>query len=340
MKINSHISLKKHNTFGIDARAEYFCDIMSVAGLQELLKSDLYHTVSHRVLGGGSNVLLTKPELAGITIMINILGVNVVEKNKDHVLVECGAGVNWHDFVMQTLDNGWYGLENLALIPGKVGAAPVQNIGAYGRDLSDCFHSLQAVHRDTATVRTFTKSECRFGYRDSVFKNELKDEYVITYVTFELSRTPKVHTQYKTLRQLIEDEGIQNPTPKQVAELVMDIRQSKLPSPETVGSAGSFFKNPIVSGTKGETLLLDFPTMPVYPLPDGRIKLSAAWMIDHCGWRGHVQGNAGTYPHQALVLINKTGKATGAEIWDLAQKIQEDVEQRFGIALEPEVNIW
>jgi UDP-N-acetylmuramate dehydrogenase len=257
----------------------------------------------------------------------------------DVVTIRSGAGERWHDVVTWTVERGWAGLENLALIPGTVGAAPMQNIGAYGIEQASCFRELDAMNVDTGEIKTFTKDECAFGYRVSIFKRELREMYVITSVTYQLSTMPTIHASYKDVAEELTLRGVVHPTIMDIYSSVVAIRTRKLPDPFVIGNAGSFFTNPVVSEQVASTLHAQYPTLPVYPQPDGTRKLAAAWLIDQCGWKGVREGDAGVHAHQALVLVNH-GSADGAQILDLATRIQQSVRDRFGVELEREVNVW
>lgn len=288
------------------------------------------------VLGGGSNVLLTG-DLEGLVLHNQLTGLEVIGEQGDEVLVKVGAGESWHGFVLETLRRGWYGLENLSLIPGSVGASPMQNIGAYGIELEARFHALDAMDVSTGEVRTFEHADCEFGYRESVFKKALKGAYVITHVTFRLSRLPELRLDYGAIREELDREGVQNPMPQDVSDAVIRIRKSKLPDPAVVGNAGSFFKNPVLNEAEFSALKLAHPDVPHYPAPAG-IKVAAGWLIDRAGWKGHDRGTHGVHDRQALVLVHHGG-ASGAELLTLAQDVQRDVADKFGVTLEREVNV-
>jgi UDP-N-acetylmuramate dehydrogenase len=280
-------------------------------------------------------MLLTK-DFEGLVIKLEIKGVHLVHENEDQLLVEVGAGEVWHDLVLHCIQQDWAGLENLSLIPGTVGASPMQNIGAYGVEIKDVFHSLTALHRDTFTVKTFDAAECKFGYRESVFKNELKDQYVITSVTFSLSKTPHFRLDYGAIQDVLLEKGVQQPTLKAVSDAVIHIRESKLPNPKEIGNAGSFFKNPSIPSTQYETLKAQYPSLPGYPSTEG-VKVPAGWLIEQAGWKGKRFGEVGVHAKQALVLVNY-GAGTGEEIKSLSEQIQASILEKFGIALLAEVN--
>ncbi len=335
MKISRHFSLKSFNTFGIDAAAEEYAAIESVAELRELIAANIRPL---RVLGGGSNILLTKnPE--GIIIHNKIDGINIEWEDKHQAVVAAGGGVVWHDLVSWCLSRDLGGVENLSLIPGTVGAAPIQNIGAYGVELKDVFEKLEAVHLGSGELRSFGSAECKFGYRSSIFKIDLAGQYCITKVFLRLSKNPVVNLSYGELKKTLTASGITAPTIHEVSEAVTKIRKSKLPDPKVLGNAGSFFKNPAIPAQQFEELKKQHPKIVAYPLSSDEVKIPAGWLIENCGWKGRRSGNAGCHEKQALVLVN-FGRATGAEIQELAHRIQVSVEAKFGIWLAPEVNIW
>lgn len=336
MRFNENASLQMRNTFGIAARARFLADVYNESQLVNLLNTVTAKRLKVLVLGGGSNVLLSQ-DFDGLVICPQLLGVHCISDNQHQVIIEAAAGENWHQFVQYCVAHGWYGLENLSLIAGSVGAAPVQNIGAYGVELKDNFVSLRAIHRQTATVREFSLAECQFGYRDSVFKSYLKDQYIITAVRFRLSKIAKVSLQYGDIRQELTNQGIDTPTPQQVAQAVIAIRQRKLPNPQHIGNAGSFFKNPVISQAQFATLKQQYPHIVAYPQQQ-EVKLAAGWLIEQAGWKGQSLGQAGVYEKQALVLVNR-GTATGQEVMALAKAIQQSVYDKFGVRLEIEVNI-
>jgi UDP-N-acetylmuramate dehydrogenase len=290
------------------------------------------------ILGGGSNLLLTQ-NLLGLTIKNEIDGIEIMLENEHEVLVKVGGGVVWHQFVLWAVANGLGGIENLSLIPGTVGASPIQNIGAYGVELKDVFHSLDAYDLGTGEPCTFHQEECQFGYRDSVFKRELKGKFFIVNVNFRLQKHPKTNTAYGDIQRILQEWEIAKPTISDVSNAVIHIRQSKLPDPAVIGNAGSFFKNPELEPADFQRFKEKFPEAPNYPQADGRVKLPAGWLIEQAGWKGERIGDAGCHAKQALVLVNY-GEAKGEEILALAEKIQASVLEKFGIALTPEVNIW
>jgi UDP-N-acetylmuramate dehydrogenase len=288
-------------------------------------------------LGGGSNVLFTT-NYEGLIIHNCLKGIDVISENSEHVFVKVASGVIWHDFVLFAIQNNWGGVENLSLIPGSVGAGPMQNIGAYGVELKDTFHELEALHLGTMELKTFSKEECKFGYRESVFKNTFKNQYFISSVTFKLNKNPILNTSYGAISIELGKLGITNPTIKEVSDAVIRIRQSKLPDPKVLGNSGSFFKNPEIEEDQFESLKAEFPTIVGYPTTPGKVKLAAGWLIEQCGWKGKVVGHCGSHKDQALVLVNYGG-ARGKEIYELALTIRQSVKDRFGVYIEPEVNI-
>ena len=335
LEIHRHFPLKKLNTFGIEAVAEVLVVVRSLAVLHEIAQLG---PTPVRVLGGGSNILLTG-DLPGLTIKNEIGGIQIFLENELEVLVKIGGGVVWHDLVLWAVEQGLGGIENLSLIPGTVGAAPIQNIGAYGVELKDVFHSLDAFDLETGEFRSFNLEECRFGYRDSVFKRELKGRFCIVHVYLRLQKSPKTNTAYGDIQRTLAEMGIENPTIRDVSNAVVHIRQSKLPDPAVIGNAGSFFKNPELEAADFQRFSEKFPAAPRYPQPDGRVKIPAGWLIEQAGWKGQRFGDAGCHAKQALVLVNY-GEAKGGDILDLAEKIQASLLEKFGIALTPEVNVW
>lgn len=335
--IQTDVNLAPYNTLHIEARASSFLSVKSSDQLVRFITGSKAEYSDLFVLGGGSNVLFVD-DYDGLVLHVDIKGKEVVEETEDHIDLKIGAGENWHETVCYCVEKGWGGIENLSLIPGTVGAAPIQNIGAYGVELEEVFQSLEAVELSTGDIKSFMKEECRFGYRDSIFKNELKGKYIVTQVTLRLSKKPEVNTSYGAISKELERRNIENPTIRDVSEVVIDIRNSKLPNPDDLGNAGSFFKNPIVSRQKYEHLKMEYPSIPGYELNDIEIKVPAGWLIEKAGLKGKVYGNAGTYKQQALVIVNHGG-ATGKEILELSNKIRITVKNKFGIELVPEVNI-
>lgn len=336
MKIQEHVSLKPYNTFGIEAKARYFVHISTEEELCQVLELENYP--EKFILGGGSNMLLTG-DMDALVIHICLLGKEVVGENGKHTLIRVMAGENWHELVLWSLEKDLGGLENLSLIPGSVGSAPIQNIGAYGVELKDCFVSCEAIDLATREKRIFTLEECEFGYRESFFKQEGKGKYAITSVTLRLTTTEhELRTGYGTISQELRDAGVIHPTIQDISRAVIRIRQNKLPDPAVLGNSGSFFKNPVVGPEKLKALQEEYEQVPFFEISENEIKIPAAWLIDRCGFKGMRVGDAGVHQHQALVLVNH-GAASGKEILDLAIRIQEKVQTQFGIAIQPEVNI-
>ena len=338
MQVLRNTSLLSYNTFGLEATAEALVTVETEAEVAQMLQNKALPR-PFRALGGGSNVLLSG-NVAGTVVKNAIAGEKILSETADEVLIQVGGGTNWHQFVLRTLELGLAGAENLALIPGTVGAAPIQNIGAYGVEVKDILHSVHFMRWDGGgEVLHYSNADCQFGYRDSIFKNALKGAGMVTAVVFRLSRTPLLRTDYGAIKAELERLQIQKPTPKDIAEVVAGIRRSKLPDPAVTGNAGSFFKNPTIPKNNFQALQQHFPDLPHWPAGEDRVKVPAGWLIEHCGWKGHVAGAAGVHPLQALVLINRGG-ATGAQIKALSTAIIASVQERFGIELEREVQEW
>ncbi len=336
MIIHEHFSLKEYNTFGIDAKARYFVEIDSVVALQQILGNSDYPRKI--LLGGGSNMLLTD-DIDALVIHVNLKGIQVVSESSTSVSVKVMAGENWHEMVMWTLENGYGGLENMSLIPGNTGTAPIQNIGAYGVELKDTFISCEAIRITDQQLVSFNKAACEFGYRDSYFKNEGKDKFVITSVIFSLTKNNhKLNTGYGAIEEQLKKNAIANPSIKDISNAVITIRQSKLPDPKVLGNSGSFFKNPLVSNEVFKSFNANYPDAPFYKISDLTYKIPAGWLIEHCGFKGKRYGDAGVHKKQALVLVNY-GNATGQDILNLAARIIEEVQSKFNITINPEVNI-
>jgi UDP-N-acetylmuramate dehydrogenase len=333
LPIEHDISLQQFNTFGIPAHARRYLRVEDPAQLALLTADPALAALPRLVLGGGSNLLITRDEVDSLVLHMALTGKEIVGETGDAILVRARAGENWHGFVQWTLEQGLGGLENMSLIPGTVGASPIQNIGAYGAEVKDLFHSLTAFDFATGTTRTMDAGACRFAYRDSVFKHEGGRDLAVLDVTFALPRAWTPNLRYAELAQALAD--LAAPTPRQVSDAVIAIRRRKLPDPAEIGNAGSFFKNPVVSGEHCARLLESWPNLVHHAQPDGSEKLAAGWLIDQCGWKGKSLGRAGVYPKQALVLVNNGG-ATGEEVLALARAIQADVQERFGVLLEPE----
>ena len=332
--IQTNKNLKEYNTFGISVKAEMFAVFSSIEELKQILS--FRNNKKLLVLGGGSNLLLTK-DFDGLVIKNEIKRFEVIEETASDVIVESGAGENWHEFVLNCIDNGFGGIENLSLIPGSVGASPMQNIGAYGVEIKDVFESLSAYHIASGEIHYFDKTKCEFGYRESIFKNKVKGEYIILTVTFRLTKNPTINSSYGAINEQLKVMGIQEPTIKELSAAVIAIRQSKLPDPKIIGNAGSFFKNPKVEIALLEQIQKNYPDIPNYPAVNGK-KLAAGWLIEKAGWKGKTFGNYGVHKLQALVLVNY-GNCTGQEIFDLSSQIIQDVFEKFGVLLEREVNI-
>jgi UDP-N-acetylmuramate dehydrogenase len=328
-------SLKSLNTFGIEATARYFSRFSSVQELDSIFKE--YKEIPFLIMGGGSNMLLTQ-DFDGIVLRNAIMGKSILEETPDSVLVKIGAGENWHEFVLWAVENEFGGIENMSLIPGSVGASPMQNIGAYGVEIKDVFDHLFAYHIESGETHRFSLDECQFGYRESVFKRKLKNQYVISEVCFQLEKNRKVNTTYGAIKQELENNSVSTPTIRDVSNAVIAIRQSKLPNPAELGNAGSFFKNPVVDVAIADAILEKYPSAPVYPVENGKKKLAAGWLIEQAGWKGKTVGTCGVHKLQALVLVNYGG-STGNQIYDLSTAIISDIQEKFGVTLEREVNI-
>lgn len=334
MYIQQDISLRSYTTFGIEAKTRWFTEVHSVRALQEVLQS--YPDTPKLILGGGSNLLLTQ-DFPGLVIRVTIPGIDIVAEDAEFTFVKAGAGVVWQELVEASLQMGLSGLENLSLIPGSVGASPMQNIGAYGVEIKDVFHALEAVHIETGEIHSFNAADCRFGYRESVFKHDYKGQYVIVSVTYKLSKKPHYQISYGDIQKTLEEMGVTELSSRAISEAVIRIRRSKLPDPAELGNAGSFFKNPEIPVAQYETLKAQYPNLPGYLTTPGQIKVPAGWLIEQAGWKGYREGDAGVHTRQALVLVNY-GQATGEAIKNLAEKIQASVLAKYGIALSAEVN--
>ncbi len=336
MRISRDYSLENYNTFGFPVKAKQFVEVNTEAELKEILQQVYASEIF--LLGGGSNILLTR-DLDSTVLFLNLKGKEVTKTNNNEVHVIAAAGENWHEFVNWCLSQNFGGIENLSLIPGNVGTAPIQNIGAYGVELKDVFVSCEALHIQTLEKKTFLKEDCQFGYRNSVFKNHLKGQYIITSVKFALTKnTHKLHTGYGAIQKELEAQNLKNPSIQDVARAVVSIREQKLPNPKEIGNSGSFFKNPIVDKAAFDLLSSKNPAIPFYKISENSYKIPAGWLIDQCGLKGYREGDAGVHKKQALVLVNY-GNASGKDILSLSRKIQKQVYKRFKIELEPEVNI-
>lgn len=337
MKIIPNHPLKNLNTFGMDVSARYFFEFHSNDEIVSFIKSGRMKEEKIFVLNGGSNILFTK-DFDGLVIRVGTQGIEKTGENEKHVFIRAMAGVNWHELVEYSIDHGYAGLENLSMIPGNVGAAPIQNIGAYGVEQKDLFYKLDAVDLNSGEMITFSKAECEFGYRDSIFKRQYKNRYIVLSVTYQLNKSPNLNTRYGAIENELEKMGIKNPSIKDVSNAVCQIRGSKLPDPKQMGNAGSFFKNPVIDEIQYSLLIEIYPTMVAFPTGDGNVKIAAGWLIDHLGWKGYRKGDAGVCPTQALVLVNY-GNATGIETLNLANEIRQSVFENFNIHLEMEVNV-
>jgi len=336
MEIQNHFSLKNFNTFGIEANAKQFVAVHSIEELKSILAQNT--SKNKFILGGGSNMLLTK-DIDALVIHIDLKGKKIVEENDNFIWVESQAGENWHEFVIWTIDNNYGGLENMSLIPGNVGTTPVQNIGAYGTEIKDTFVSCEAMKIESFEMRSFYKADCHFGYRESIFKNEVKDQYIITSVVFKLTKNNhKINISYGDIASELEKLNINKPSLRDVSNAVITIRQSKLPDPKVLGNSGSFFKNPIVLKSDFEPIHKKFPEMKFYEISETEVKVPAGWLIEQAGFKGKRFGDAGIHKNQALVLVNY-GNATGLEILNVSKEIQDTIFKKFGIQIEAEVNI-
>lgn len=330
-------SLKPYNTFGISAQARYFAAFDSVDRLKELLEHTTVRNNRRLILGGGSNMLFVR-NFDGIVLKNELKGIEKISEDEHHYYVRSAAGEVWHELVMHCIQSGYAGIENLALIPGCVGASPMQNIGAYGVEIKDVFHELEAISIEDGSRRIFSLNECQFGYRESIFKRSEKDRWVITSVTFRLNKRPVLHTSYGAIEEELDAMHLDNVTIKDVAKAVIHIRSSKLPDPKKIGNAGSFFKNPVVSMEVYRAIQAHHNNAPCFPIDEKQVKVPAGWLIERAGWKGKNLGNYGVHDKQALVLVNYGG-ATGSQIYDLSSAIISDIQQKFGIELEREVNI-
>lgn len=336
MRIQENISLKPYNTFGLNAHAKYFVEVESIQDLREVLSWDAYP--DKFILGGGSNMLLTK-DLDCLVIHLALKGIEIIDQDEDEVLVKAHAGENWHQLVLWCLEHDFGGIENLSLIPGNVGTAPIQNIGAYGVELKDVFESCDAINVHTRAVETFTKDACHFGYRESVFKQDKKHSHVIVSTTLRLSKHQhQLHTEYGAISNELETMGITHPTIQDISKAVIAIRESKLPNPKEIGNSGSFFKNPVIANALFEKLQINFPDIPSYRVSSNEVKVPAGWLIEKSGFKGKTFINYGVHKKQALVLVNY-GDAKGSDILKLAKLIQKTIQRIFGIIIETEVNI-
>ena len=336
MQIQQNVSLKPYNTFGMDVTAQYFAAFATVNELEELLSNNA-HQLPTLILGGGSNILFTK-NFDGLVLKNNSKGITLVNENADFYYVKAAAGEIWHNLVNFCIENDYAGIENLSLIPGNVGASPMQNIGAYGVEIKDIFESLQAYHIKDKAIINFSLANCQFGYRESIFKHQYKGQFVILNVTYKLRKQPIFNTKYGAINAELVKMAVTDLSIKNISQAIINIRTSKLPNPKLIGNAGSFFKNPQISKFRLHVLKEQYEAIPAYPVDEMHYKIAAGWLIEQCGWKGFRKGDAGCNPLQALVLVNY-GNATGQEIFDLSIQIIQSVEQKFGIVLEREVNI-
>ncbi len=338
MQFLSNTSLKPYNTFGIDVLAKLFYEATSITQLQELMQTPEYKLNQKLIVGGGSNLLFTQ-NVNALVVKNNLKGMEIISETENDVTVKCASGEVWHEFVMWCIKHNYAGLENLSLIPGCTGASPMQNIGAYGVEIKDVFYELEAMDTETGNLKTFTKSDCEFGYRESVFKRQFKNQFIIVSVTFKLSKKPTFHIEYGAIKQELDNMKVTDLSIKAISQAVINIRSSKLPNPAQIGNAGSFFKNPEVPSQTTDRLKKEFPNLVSYPLENGNFKLAAGWLIEQSGLKGYRVGDAGVHTLQALVLVNY-GTATGKQIYDLSTHVLSTVEQKFGVQLEREVNIF
>ncbi|WP_262899514.1 UDP-N-acetylmuramate dehydrogenase [Chryseosolibacter histidini] len=336
--VQENIDLLPFNTFKIKANARYFTVVTSVREAKDLFKSDVFRQNKSLILGGGSNLLLTK-DFDGLVIKNEIKGIDIVDENDDVITLRVGAGENWHEFVMYCVSRDLGGVENLSLIPGTVGAAPMQNIGAYGVEIKEVIHNVEAIELSTGAIHVFNRAECAFGYRESVFKQQLKDRYFISSITLTLTkRNHRFNTSYGAITDVLKEKNVRDLSVKAISDAIIFIRKSKLPDPVLIGNAGSFFKNPSVDPHVFEALKKNFPAIPSFPGENNLIKIPAGWLIEQCGWKGKTLENIGVHKHQALVLVNYGG-GDGKKIQQLSRDIQASVEAKFNIKLHAEVNI-
>ncbi len=337
MKIYEDFKLLNYNTFGVESNSKYYIEISSEEALRNVSKLNHFKKNPVLILGGGSNILFTK-NFDGLVISNKIRGREIIFQNSDYVYLKVGAGENWHDLVMYCVDKGWGGIENLSLIPGNTGTAPMQNIGAYGVEIKETFLELEAFEIKTGKTIKFLKSDCNFGYRESIFKNEKKNQYIILNITLKLNKKPEINISYGDVIKILEDNNIKNPTIKDVSNAIISIRKLKLPDPNKIGNCGSFFKNPIIEKNQLKIIQKKYPNIVYYKINESKVKIAAGWLIEKAGWKGKTFNNYGVHKNQALVLVNY-GNAKGSEIYELSEKIIVDIYQKFQISLEREVNV-
>ncbi len=338
VQIEENKDLKAFNTFGFKVKAKYFATIHSKGELEELIHSDIYQRERRLILGGGSNMLF-KRDYDGLVIKVDLKGITVMSQTEDSLSLKVASGEGWHELVLHCVNNNWGGIENLSLIPGLVGAAPIQNIGAYGTEIKNMITEVEAIDLKTGLTKSFNKEECCFGYRESVFKNTLREKYFISSITLSLTKkNHQLNTSYGAIHDTLLSMNIEQPTIKSISDAVIAIRQSKLPDPRVIGNAGSFFKNPSITINHYQLLQKSIPTIPSYPSANQEVKVPAGWLIEQCGWKGKKINHVGVHPQQALVLVNY-GDGNGEDIFNLAMKISSSVNEKFNIELTPEVNI-
>jgi UDP-N-acetylmuramate dehydrogenase len=338
MTIRENVDLQSLNTFGIKVSASRFVTIKSTEEARTLFQSPIFKNSKHLILGGGSNVLFTK-DFDGLVVKVELRGIDIVSENENTLTLKVASGEVWHQFVSYCVERNLGGVENLSLIPGTIGAAPIQNIGAYGVEIRSILTYVEAIEINTGAIRMFSNAECKFGYRDSIFKQHEKGKYLISSITLTLTkRNHQFNTSYGAIEETLKQQGVTEPTVKSISDAVTHIRKSKLPDPQVVGNAGSFFKNPTIENKLYESIKKDYPTFPSFPSGDGHVKIPAAWLIEQCGWKGKTFDHIGVHKNQALVLVNYGG-GDGKKIWQLALDIKASVEQKFNIVLQPEVNV-
>jgi UDP-N-acetylmuramate dehydrogenase len=338
LSIQKQTNLQPYNTFGIQAYAKYFTIVRSIDDIRNLLQSEIFRNEKHFFVGGGSNILLTR-DFDGLIIKIELKGIETLHEDEENITLRVQAGENWHAFVQFCVAHNYGGAENLSLIPGTVGAAPMQNIGAYGVEIKDIIDSVEAIEIASGSIKNFSNADCHFGYRESIFKQEARDKYVISSVTLTLTKKNHTyHVSYGAIRDTLKQQGVEELTVKAVSDAVIFIRQTKLPDPSRIGNAGSFFKNPSIQADLLDLIRKDHPSIPTFPSENNLIKIPAGWLIEQCGWKGKTFDNIGVHKDQALVLVNYGG-GKGENIWQLAMKIQQSVREKFNITLQPEVNV-